>query len=182
MVNYLRAANVKDGRLALDDILTMNFDPTEQEVFGLRPGDVLVSEGCGSLSQIGASASWHAEVPGTVCFQNTLLRLRAKDGVTTPSYLDHLARHAFRSGWWARIASGTNIFHIGLERAKRFPVPVPSLDEQKRATELLNVLSACASRSGHVHTALIDLRSALLDGLLSGDHEIPAAYDELLSA
>lgn len=182
LVKYLRAANVKDGRLEIDDVLEMNFDPREQATFKLQPGDILVSEGCGSLGQLGASASWHAELPGTVCFQNTLLRLRSKNGVTTPRYLDHLARHAFRSGWWASIASGTNIFHIGLERAKRLPVPVPSLVEQERVTVLLDSISGVTAEVSSLLASLTTLRSALLADLLSGDHEIPVSYDEVLTA
>src|SRR5438128_832002 len=59
VIPYLRAANIKDGELALESILEMNFAPAEQEKFGLRLGDVLVTEGCGSLAQIGASAQWN---------------------------------------------------------------------------------------------------------------------------
>jgi type I restriction enzyme S subunit len=56
MVPYLRAANIKDGYLDLSDIKEMNFTPDEQRVFSLNPGDVLVSEGAGSLQAVGASA------------------------------------------------------------------------------------------------------------------------------
>lgn len=181
IVKYLRAANVKDGQVLLHDVLMMNFTPAEQSTYALQPGDVLVSEGCGSLAQLGASARWHGDVGFPVCFQNTLLRLRAKRGVTIPGYLEHLARHAFRSGWWAGIASGTNIFHIGLERARRLPVPVPSLDEQESITELLNALGELAARSRTERARLIELRGALLSQLVSGDHEIPASYDEVMA-
>ena len=78
MVPYLRAANVKDGQLDLTDVKTMDFNPSEQRTFSLMPGDVLVSEGSGSLGTVGASAVWNAEIDGVVCFQNTLLRLRPK--------------------------------------------------------------------------------------------------------
>jgi len=88
IVPYLRAANVKDGRLQLDSVFEMNFSPAEQATFSLRPGDVLVTEGCGSIGQLGAAARWDGEIGGTVCFQNTLLRLRAVQGVTDPGFQD----------------------------------------------------------------------------------------------
>ena len=72
MVPYLRAGNVTDGTLNLTDVKEMNFSPSEQEIFGLRHGDVLVTEGSGSLSSVGASAVWRGEIGATVCFQNTL--------------------------------------------------------------------------------------------------------------
>ncbi len=182
MVHYLRAANVKDGRLALDDVLRMNFHPHEQETFRLQSGDVLVTEGCGSLKQIGASACWSKELGGTVCFQNTLLRLRAIPGITCAGYVHHLARYAFAAGWWSRISSGTNIFHIGSERAKQLEVPVMSLEEQRRVTGVLDGFADVQDVGIELQERLGALRSAILGDLLSGDHEIPASYDELLTA
>ena len=40
MVSYLRAANVKDGSLDLEDVKSMDFSPDEQTTYSLRPGDV----------------------------------------------------------------------------------------------------------------------------------------------
>lgn len=78
MVPYLRAANVKDGELDLSDVKSMSFSPNEQRIYALRPGDVLVSEGSGSLGTVRASAVWSGEINDVVCFQNTLLRLRPR--------------------------------------------------------------------------------------------------------
>ena len=72
MVPYLRAANVKDGSLDLTDVKTMDFDLAEQAKYALKPGDMLVTEGAGSLAAVGASAVWSGEIDGVVCFQNTL--------------------------------------------------------------------------------------------------------------
>lgn len=101
MVPYLRAANVKDGYLDLSDVKEMNFTPDEQRVFSLRPGDVLVSEGAGSLAAVGASAVWDGSLAGVVCFQNTLLRLRPMSAVTSSRFLAWWARHAYASGLFA---------------------------------------------------------------------------------
>lgn len=180
MVPYLRAANVKDGRLLLDDVLEMNFTLSEQERFHLVMGDVLVTEGCGSLDQLGASAVWRDDIQGPVCFQNTLLRLRALDGATDPAYVHHLARYAHRAGWWATLASGTNIFHIGSERAKAMPAPFPRLDEQRSTSTLLDAADDLAHRAEDECEALREARNRILSDLLSGAHEVPRGYDELL--
>jgi type I restriction enzyme S subunit len=132
MVKYLRAANVKDGRLDLKSVMAMNFDLREQEFYALRQGDVLVTEGCGSPIELGASARWNDDLAGTVCFQNTLLRLRARPGVSDPAYLYLLARWCYSTGAWLTASSGTSILHIGHTRAKRVPVPVPPLDVQRK--------------------------------------------------
>jgi type I restriction enzyme S subunit len=180
VVPYLRAANVKDGWLELHDVLEMNFAPTEQVAYALSPGDVLVTEGCGSLAQLGASARWDGQLPGVVCFQNTLIRLRAKAGVTMAAYVHHLARYAHSAGWWASIASGTNIFHIGATRADRLPVPLPSTDAQASVAETLDAIDGLTAAANAEVAALARFRSAMLVALLNGSLSIPASYDRFL--
>jgi restriction endonuclease S subunit len=145
MVPYLRAANVKDGELVLDDVLSMNFSPQEQRIFSLSHGDVLVTEGSGSLTSVGASAVWRSEIDGTVCFQNTLLRLRPLPGVDG-RFLGWWARFAFSSGLFASIATGANIYHISAERVRSLPVALPPLEEQQRIAEFLDRETAQISR------------------------------------
>lgn len=181
LVPYLRAGNVKDGFLALGDVLRMNFTPVEQEKFRLKGGDVLVTEGCGSLSQIGANAVWHETVDEVVCFQNTLLRLRAIEGKTIAPFVAHWARYAFESGTFAAVSSGTNIFHIGAERAAEIPFPSLPLERQAEITRVLDQAEAVAQTAHRRLDALVALRGALLANLLSGSHGIPESYDRFLA-
>ncbi len=138
MVPYLRSANVKVGHLALEDVKLMNFTPSEQEVYQLEPGDVLVTEGCGSPQELGASATWSGEISEPVCFQNTLLRLRSIDGVSNPKYLSAIATWCHRFGRWLEASSGTSILHIGLNRAKAIRVPSPHIEIQRVIGEFLS--------------------------------------------
>jgi hypothetical protein len=73
MTPYVRAANITPGGMNLSDLLEMNFTPAEREVFGLKAGDVLLTEASGSASQVGRAAIWHGEVE-PCCFQNTVRR------------------------------------------------------------------------------------------------------------
>lgn len=152
MIPYLRAANVSDGRLNLDDIKEMNFTPDEQPVFSLKPGDVLVTEGSGSLGTVGASAVWHGEIPGTVCFQNTLFRLRPRSDATDPGFLEWWCRSAFADGAFASIATGANIFHLSAERLRALPIRCPSLDEQRAISAFLD------SETTHVDALIVKKR------------------------
>lgn len=135
---YLRSANVLDGSLDLADVKSMNFDPVEQSIFGLVPGDVLMTEGSGSAETVGTSAVWGAEIPGTVCFQNTLLRLRPRTGVTDGRFLAWWARHAHSSGQIAAVTTGANIQHIGSDGLKDLRIHVPAVDEQRRIADFLD--------------------------------------------
>jgi type I restriction enzyme S subunit len=142
MVPYLRAANVKDGALDLTDVKSMNFTPAEQQIFSLRFGDVLVTEGSGSLQAVGASAVWRGEVDAIVCFQNTLLRMRPRSGITDGRFLEWWARSAFGSGLFASVATGANIYHISAERVRALPIELPALEEQRRIADFLDAETA----------------------------------------
>lgn len=135
---YLRSANVVDGRLDLTDVKTMNFDPAEQAIFGLAEGDVLMTEGSGSAETVGTSAVWRNDLPSTVCFQNTLLRLRPRAGVTDGRFLAWWARHAHGSGQIAAVTTGANIQHIGSDGLKDLTIHVPELQEQRRIADFLD--------------------------------------------
>ena len=138
LIPYLRSANVVDGGLDLTDVKSMNFEPAEQAIFGLSDGDVLMTEGSGSAETVGTSAVWCGELPGTVCFQNTLLRLRPRSGVTDGRFLAWWARHAHASGQIAAVSSGANIQHIGSDGLKDLKIHVPDLHEQRRIADFLD--------------------------------------------
>lgn len=163
VVPYLRAANVKDGQLQLDDVLQMNFTPTEQRKYRLLPGDVLVTEGCGSLAQLGASCAWQGDMPGPVCFQNTLLRLRAKPDIALPEFVEVWARHAHATGVWAEIAAGTNIYHIGSQRAENLSLGVPPLAEQRRIVDVSRAINALEARALEVAAGSLLAGEAVVD-------------------
>ncbi|WP_435176071.1 restriction endonuclease subunit S [Actinacidiphila sp. bgisy145] len=179
MVPYLRAANVKDGRLDLSDVMAMNFTSDEQRVFALRPGDVLVTEGSGSLKAVGAAAVWAGEICGTVCFQNTLLRIRPRVGLADGEFLEWWARSAFASGEFASIATGANIYHLSAERVRSLVTRFPDLDEQRRiatqlAVETRKVDDLIATR-GRQLNVLAERRQALITAAVTGQFDISTA-------
>jgi type I restriction enzyme, S subunit len=182
MTPYLRSANVLDGQLDLSDVKEMDFNQTERQKFTLRHGDVLVSEGSASSNAVGAAAMWRAELTGDVCFQNTLLRFRAVEAVSTPSFAYHWCRWAYESGAFREVSSGTNIRHIGSRRAELMPVHLPQVQLQEGLTGLLDVGEATYEASLGYVAALRSARADLLTALLSGNHEIPSTYDEVMSA
>lgn len=138
MVPYLRAANVEDGHLSLDDVKEMDYTPTEQQIFALRSGDVLVTEGSGSLATVGATAVYRGEFDSIVCFQNTLLRLRPKTAELEPRFLAWWARGAYENGSFAAVASGANIHHLGAEGVKSMAITLPPLHVQSRIADYLD--------------------------------------------
>lgn len=149
---YLRAANIKPAGLDLTDILVMDFTSTERVVFGLQPGDILLTEASGSSSQVGRAALWSGEI-ADCCYQNTIIRFRPH--AVTPEYALTVFRHYAISGTFGRVARGVGIQHLGASRFAELTFPLPPLKEQKRIAE------AVEDRLREIRGAEAHLRSAL---------------------
>ncbi|WP_370334186.1 restriction endonuclease subunit S [Amycolatopsis sp. CFH S0078] len=180
MTNYLRSANVGNGKLNLSDVLQMDFDPSERERFCLQSGDILVSEGSASEKAVGMAAMWRDELPGPVCFQNTLLRYRAVAGVSIPSFVNHWCKWAYESGLYREVASGTNIKHIGSTRAAAMPARIPDLAAQEMATKLLDAIEVTVEAGQNELSSLRSVRLGILSALLSRQIEVDIMLDRFL--
>lgn len=135
---YLRVANVFEGRLDLSDVKSMNFTPDELEIYRLRLGDVLLNEGQ-SPHLLGRPAIFRGEVEGC-CFQNTLLRFRPYDGLTSEFAL-LVFRHYMHSGRFkqeSRIT--TNLAHLSQRRCAAIEFPMPSAAEQIEIVRTVQML------------------------------------------
>ena len=176
MTAYLRAANVKDGALDLSDVNMMNFEPEERDRFSLQRGDVLVSEGSGSLAAVGASVVWNGEIEGTVCFQNTLLRLQPRAS-TDPRFLAWWCRYAYTDGLFASVAQGANIHHISADRVRSLPMAfVPPAMQQAIADYLdteTSRIDAIVKKENRTVDLLVERRQALITAMVTGEMSVP---------
>ncbi|GAA3001105.1 hypothetical protein JCM13580A_31300 [Streptomyces drozdowiczii] len=179
MTSYLRSANVGYGTLDLSDVLEMDFNPSERETFGLRYGDVLVSEGSASETAVGMPAMWRDELTSPVCFQNTLLRYRAIQGVSIPVFVKHWCLWAYESGQFRDVAGGTNIKHIGSRRAVQMLVRLPSVADQERIATELDSMSEVVVATRAEAARLREVRAGLLAGLLDRSIDIASAASEV---
>ncbi|MER6607114.1 restriction endonuclease subunit S [Streptomyces sp. NPDC000927] len=168
MVPYLRSANVTRDGVDLSDVKQMNFSPNEQAKFRLESGDVLVSEGSASATAVGMPAVWRGELAGAVCFQNTLLRYRAIDGVSLPGFVEHWCAWAFESGAFLRASSGTNIHHIGVKGASGMGVRRLPLEEQSRFLARATAATSAVSAISAAERASAGLRDQFLGEIFGG--------------
>ena len=178
MVRYLRAANVKDGALDLADVKEMNFTPGEQSTFALQPGDILITEGAGSLLAVAATAMYRGELEGVVCFQNTLVRLRPRAGVSA-DYLLCWCRAAYHAGLFAGIAAGANIFHVSAERIKSLRGSFPEVEDQVQVAATLRQEERDHLRPRDALNAQLALlqerRQALITAAVTGQLDVEEA-------
>ncbi len=135
---YLRTKNVFDGRIDINDVLTMPMTEDQFAQFRLRHGDVLLNEGQ-SLELVGRCAMYQDEYPEPCAIQNQLLRFRARDGVSGV-FASYLFRYCQQTGVFARIAlQTTSIAHLGGSRFEQLLLAWPkSKLEQEAIAEALS--------------------------------------------
>ena len=127
---YVRVANVYEDRLALSDVLSMDFDREDFAAYRLEYGDILLNEGQ-STELVGRTAMWRNEIPDC-CFQNTLIRFQPNRETTLPEFALALFLHYYRTGEFAKISSKTsNVAHLGAGRFAAMPFPLPPISLQR---------------------------------------------------
>jgi type I restriction enzyme S subunit len=106
----------------------------------------LITEGSGSLSTVGAAAVWRGQPNETMCFQNTVLRMRPRSDAIDGRFLGWWARSAYGSGAFASLAGGANIYHLGAERVRTMRIDLPPLGLQHRIADFLDAETARIDR------------------------------------
>lgn len=174
---YVRAANVGWGGLLLDDVKSMNFTDAEMEVYGLRPGDLLLNEASGSAREVGKPVIWSGEIEDCA-FQNTLIRVRPTGA--DPRYLLHYFAEQASSGAFARKSRGVGIYHLGREALAASLVPMPPFEEQRRIAAVLDEAGELRTKR-ETSLALIDSlnESIFLDMFGSGAYKRASLGDHL---
>jgi type I restriction enzyme S subunit len=133
---YLRVANIKDDRIDLSGVNSVDFDDDDFAHYALVAGDILLSEGQ-SPELVGQSAIYEGAVEG-LCFQKTLHRFRAYPSGPSPRFSQLVFRHYLRSGVFRAVASLTvNIAHLTLVRLKPLRFPLPAKEEQDEVVRLV---------------------------------------------
>jgi len=124
---YLRVANVQDGYLKLDDVLTVEVPASEAASNLLANGDVLMNEG-GDIDKLGRGCVWRDDI--TPCLhQNHVFAVRphSVDSDWLALWTSTLeAKRYFES----RAKRSTNLASISGSNIKELPVPLPPTDEQ----------------------------------------------------
>ena len=132
---YIRAANITEQGLDLDDVLDMDFLPHELSAYRLEKGDLVLSEASGSAAQVGKPAIWDDQIQNC-CFQNTVIRHQpyCRDYA---AYLLWLYRFFYVSGKFAQVAGGVGINHLSAFKFAQIALPLCTLAEQRKIVCLL---------------------------------------------
>ena len=170
---YLRAANVTWAGLSLDNVKQMNFDDGDFDTYRLWAGDLLLNEASGSPNEVGKPAVWTGEIENC-CFQNTLLRLQARD--INPGYLYWYCHMAAATGRFGETSRGVNIRHLGKQGLARFPITVaPRAEQEDIVTRLQEQFQQASECEAAIELALERthaLRRSILTTAFAG-HLVP---------
>ena len=80
------------------------------------------------------------------------------------------------------LSAGTSFRRISTTALKTVSIKYPPLPEQKRIVDLISTVDSYIEALEGQISSLTSLRSGLLSDLLSGNHEIPSSYDQLIGA
>jgi type I restriction enzyme S subunit len=182
---YLRVANVYANRLNLDEVQEIGVSEAELPRVTLKPADLLVVEGNGSVDQIGRVALWDGSIPGCV-HQNHIIKVRCTD--LLPSWyvlvwcLSPLGRAHIE-----RVASSSSGLHtLSISKIQSLPIPVPPLEALKRIKDefdrmdaaMVSVRASLAEESARASA----LRQSILKAAFSGQLVPQDPRDEPASA
>lgn len=174
---YLRTKNVFDGRIDVEDVLSMPMTDEQFSQFQLRHGDVLLNEGQ-SLDLVGRCSVYKEEYPEPCAIQNALLRFRANTG-TSATFATHLFRHCQQTGVFAKIAlQTTSVAHLGSSRFANLKLAWPTENEQRLIAEALDELDALLGSLKAAITKKTALKQAAMQELLTGKRRLPGFEGE----
>lgn len=154
---FLRVANVLRGRLDLSEVHRIELFEGELATYRLKPNDLLVIEGNGSISEIGRSAIWNGEINNCV-HQNHIIRVRCLE--VDPAYIDLFWNSPIGSHEIAELAvTSAGLYNLSVGKVSAFPVPIPPAEEQReivrQASHMLELADGLLER--------IELASRLVD-------------------
>jgi len=162
---YLRNINVRWFNFDLSDLLQMPFLPSESDKYTAVKGDVLICEG----GYPGRAAIWNENYP--VYFQKALHRVRFHEPEHNKWFLYYLYVQDM-SGELKQHFSGTGIQHFTGEVLARFEIPLPPLQELRKAVAKFDELAEETQRLESLYqrklAALDELKKSLLHQAFSG--------------
>ncbi|MEO3473377.1 restriction endonuclease subunit S [Roseomonas sp. CAU 1739] len=137
-VAVLRIPNVANGRIDLGDLKYGELDRAELERLRLRVGDILIIRSNGSPTLVGRPALVGPEAEG-LAFAGYLIRARPRSDRVEPAYLSlMLQAPQIREHIEINARSSSGVHNINSEELGALEVPLPPIEQQRKAVERLN--------------------------------------------
>lgn len=168
-VPVLRMGNIQDGQLDWENLVYTD-DKDEIEKYLLKHNDVLFNR-TNSPELVGKTAIYKSEMPAI--FAGYLIRIHRKEDLLDGDYLNYFLNSRIALDYGKTVViSSVNQANINGAKLKGYPIPAPSLSEQKAIVKELDGLLEETQRLESLYqrkvAALDDLKKSLLHQAFSG--------------
>ncbi len=135
-VILLRANNVQDGKIMLDDVLYISKSKVNESQY-LRQGDILVCTSSGSKELVGKAAFVDEDLP--VVFGAFCKVVRPK--IECCKYVGYFFQSPYYRNHISAASAGANINNLRNEHIADLYIPLPPIDEQRKIAAVLDKIS-----------------------------------------
>ena len=166
-VAYLTVVNVLEGRVDISDLSTADVKLHEVEHYGLREGDILMTEG-GDRDKVGRGSIWLGQIPRVVC-QNHIFRVRLNTDEVLPWFMHYLLQTYSAKRYFAtRAKQSSNLCSINSREYRLFELPRMTAKQQEPWVERLRAADDMIAAAENQVTAGRRVKQSLLQNLLTG--------------
>ncbi|MFJ1568152.1 restriction endonuclease subunit S [Streptomyces erythrochromogenes] len=171
---YLRVANVQAGSLDLESVTEITVPRSVAQRSTLRPGDVLMTEG-GDLDKLGRGTVWQGELDRCL-HQNHIFAVRPDPQRLSGQFLAYVTQSLYGRHYFESTGTRTtNLASTNSSKILSFPLPLPSLYEQRRTVDFLDAETAridgLVNAEQRVLDRLAERRTAgVVTAVSGGDH------------
>ena len=135
-VILLRANNVQDGKIMLDDVLYISKSKVNESQY-LSQGDILVCTSSGSKELVGKAAFVDEDLP--VVFGAFCKVVRPK--IECCKYVGYFFQSPYYRNHISAASAGANINNLRNEHIADLYIPLPPIDEQRKIAAVLDKIS-----------------------------------------
>ncbi|MHB1186602.1 restriction endonuclease subunit S [Thiobacillus sp.] len=169
-VPVLRMGNIQDGYLDFSNLKYLELSDADLARYTLKTGDVLINR-TNSLELVGKAASFK-NPEGAWVYASYLVRVDIDQTLALPEFVTAVINSRIGRSFVLRTARrAIGMVNINAKEMAKFPMPLPSLNEQAEITELLNTARPLAQemRSNMAEPELGFLRQSILRKAFAGE-------------
>ena len=170
----LNVSCVKDGVCSAADVTYVDVTGEEISRYRARAGDFFVLRGNGNRDFVGTGGLLRETPEVDTIYSDKLIRLRFKPEDVADRFVPYLWQSkAFLTRLQSKAESGSGLWMMSKRDICRELVACPPVDEQEEIVALLDSTEDQINAQARKVEALMDMKRALLQNLLTGKIRIP---------
>lgn len=161
----LRMTNQVDGKISTCNLQYVSISESDFSKYSVERGDLLFNR-TNSFELVGRSAIF--DIVGDYVFASYLIRLRTNAERIDPYFLNYYLSADETQARLKSIATrSVSQSNISASRLRGFPVPLPSISEQKKIAYVLSAVQRAIEQQHRIISLTTELKKALLHKLFT---------------